>query len=140
MAHHSTLLYPDLPVQTLASHYSRRIIKRVIPALLQRDLPNKAKLAPHGTRPSRLSLISRHLQHQPVLPLNTPYSIEPSSIPDSQIRRLGIASQMSRESPKMSSQPPHPALLIPGPTEFDDAVLESMSHYRYISSHAADLI
>ncbi|KAF2209017.1 hypothetical protein CERZMDRAFT_114165 [Cercospora zeae-maydis SCOH1-5] len=29
----------------------------------------------------------------------------------------------------MSSQPPHPALLIPGPIEFDDAVLQSMSHY-----------
>jgi len=30
---------------------------------------------------------------------------------------------------KMSSQPNHPALLIPGPIEFDDAVLQSMSHY-----------
>ncbi|KAF2086077.1 PLP-dependent transferase [Saccharata proteae CBS 121410] len=29
----------------------------------------------------------------------------------------------------MSSQPPHPALLIPGPIEFDDAVLNAMSHY-----------
>ncbi|KAF2840770.1 PLP-dependent transferase [Patellaria atrata CBS 101060] len=29
----------------------------------------------------------------------------------------------------MSSQPEHPALLIPGPIEFDDAVLQSMSHY-----------
>ncbi|GAB7348127.1 hypothetical protein MBLNU459_g6144t1 [Dothideomycetes sp. NU459] len=29
----------------------------------------------------------------------------------------------------MSSQPPHPALLIPGPIEFDDEVLQSMSHY-----------
>ncbi|KAF2801168.1 PLP-dependent transferase [Melanomma pulvis-pyrius CBS 109.77] len=29
----------------------------------------------------------------------------------------------------MSSQPPHPALLIPGPIEFDDAVLQSMSHF-----------
>ncbi|KAF2184332.1 PLP-dependent transferase [Zopfia rhizophila CBS 207.26] len=29
----------------------------------------------------------------------------------------------------MSGQPPHPALLIPGPIEFDDAVLQSMSHY-----------
>jgi alanine-glyoxylate transaminase/serine-glyoxylate transaminase/serine-pyruvate transaminase len=31
---------------------------------------------------------------------------------------------------KMSNQQAHPALLIPGPIEFDDAVLESMSHYR----------
>lgn len=29
----------------------------------------------------------------------------------------------------MSSQEPHPTLLIPGPIEFDDVVLESMSHY-----------
>lgn len=29
----------------------------------------------------------------------------------------------------MSSQPDHPALLIPGPIEFDDAVLHAMSHY-----------
>ncbi|MCJ1229991.1 hypothetical protein MMC12_006662 [Toensbergia leucococca] len=29
----------------------------------------------------------------------------------------------------MSNQPEHPALLIPGPIEFDDAVLQSMSHY-----------
>ncbi|KAG6008515.1 hypothetical protein E4U21_004355 [Claviceps maximensis] len=29
----------------------------------------------------------------------------------------------------MSSQAAHPALMIPGPIEFDDAVLESMSHY-----------
>lgn len=31
----------------------------------------------------------------------------------------------------MSSQPNHPTLLIPGPIEFDDAVLQSMSHYTY---------
>lgn len=37
---------------------------------------------------------------------------------------------------KMSSnQAPHPALLIPGPIEFDDAVLNSMSHYRYVITH-----
>ncbi|KAI9664809.1 MAG: hypothetical protein M1821_006257 [Bathelium mastoideum] len=29
----------------------------------------------------------------------------------------------------MSSQPQHPTLLIPGPVEFDDEVLQSMSHY-----------
>ncbi|KAL4868134.1 hypothetical protein BDV12DRAFT_170126 [Aspergillus spectabilis] len=35
----------------------------------------------------------------------------------------------------MSTQPPHPTLLIPGPIEFDDAVLQSMSHYA--ESHVA---
>ena len=29
-----------------------------------------------------------------------------------------------------SDQPEHPTLLIPGPVEFDDAVLGAMSHYR----------
>ena len=29
----------------------------------------------------------------------------------------------------MSTQAPHPTLLIPGPIEFDDAVLHSMGHY-----------
>ncbi|KAI5289159.1 hypothetical protein KEM52_000889, partial [Ascosphaera acerosa] len=29
----------------------------------------------------------------------------------------------------MSAQPTHPTLLIPGPIEFDDAVLQSMSHH-----------
>lgn len=32
----------------------------------------------------------------------------------------------------MASQTDHPTLLIPGPIEFDDAVLKSMSHYRYV--------
>ena len=31
----------------------------------------------------------------------------------------------------MSNQAEHPALLIPGPIEFDDAVLNSMGHFRY---------
>ncbi|KAL5341718.1 pyridoxal phosphate-dependent transferase [Aspergillus crustosus] len=35
----------------------------------------------------------------------------------------------------MSTQAPHPTLLIPGPIEFDDAVLQSMSHYA--ESHVA---
>ncbi|KAJ0424583.1 pyridoxal phosphate-dependent transferase [Aspergillus carlsbadensis] len=35
----------------------------------------------------------------------------------------------------MSAQAPHPTLLIPGPIEFDDAVLQSMSHYA--ESHVA---
>ncbi|EYE92494.1 alanine--glyoxylate transaminase [Aspergillus ruber CBS 135680] len=35
----------------------------------------------------------------------------------------------------MSTQAPHPTLLIPGPIEFDDAVLNSMGHYA--ESHTA---
>jgi len=123
-----------VPVRSLFPSHSH--VNNVIVALLQRlprGLPT-LKLAPSQSPSWRLSLISRHLQHQPLLPLNSPYSIEPSSIPDSQIRRLSTTSQHSREPVKMSSQPPHPALLIPGPIEFDDAVLQSMGHYRYMLS------
>jgi hypothetical protein len=37
-----------------------------------------------------------------------------------------------RKQSNMSFQAPHPTLLIPGPIEFDDEVLRSMSHYRYV--------
>jgi hypothetical protein len=41
--------------------------------------------------------------------------------------------QEQKETPiDMSLQEPHPALLIPGPIEFEDAVLKSMSHFRYL--------
>ena len=70
--------------------------------------------------PARLSLISRHLA--PDYPINTPYTVErlPSTIDTSLLPKTR----------NMSSQPDHPTLLIPGPIEFDDAVLQSMSHYR----------
>lgn len=32
----------------------------------------------------------------------------------------------------MSNQEPHATLLIPGPIEFDDEVLKTMSHFRYL--------
>ncbi|RKU47401.1 hypothetical protein DL546_007563 [Coniochaeta pulveracea] len=77
---------------------------------------------------NRLSLISRHLvAHEP---LNTPYSterlpdtVDTSLLPQTPVRRSSTASTT------MSSQPEHPTLLIPGPIEFDDAVLQSMSHF-----------
>ncbi|KAK3321207.1 pyridoxal phosphate-dependent transferase [Cercophora scortea] len=82
-----------------------------------------------SSSPARLSLISRHLA--PDYPINTPYTVErlPSTIdtsllPKTQTRRLSTS-----KAANMSSQPPHPTLLIPGPIEFDDAVLNSMSHY-----------
>ena len=82
-------------------------------------------LAPHA----RLSVISRHLTpRQPLPPLNTPYS----SYSQSPIQQARLSSSVADMS---STQPPHPALLIPGPIEFDDAVLQSMSHYRHASLH-----
>jgi len=95
----------------------------------------------------RLSLLQRHLDPSPV-ELNTPFSIErASSSPEidvnyirtpfqqQQLRKISTTSQKQKEQRKenpanMSTQPPHPALMIPGPIEFDDAVLQAMSHYR----------
>lgn len=79
----------------------------------------------------RLSLISRHLA--PVYPINTPFAVEripdtidTSLLPKTQTRKL---STTTTPTAKMSQQPPHATLLIPGPIEFDDAVLQSMSHF-----------
>jgi alanine-glyoxylate transaminase/serine-glyoxylate transaminase/serine-pyruvate transaminase len=52
-----------------------------------------------------------------------------------QIRKFFTAARKQKEpqkenTVKMSSQPSHPALMIPGPVEFDDEVLQAMSHYR----------
>merc|ERR1711939_805407 len=88
------------------------------------------KLAPTPPH-ARLSVISRHLDPRPPIPVNTPYSVERASSTQSipaQVRRNSSSSQTS-EKAAMSNQPNHPALLIPGPIEFDDAVLQSMSHY-----------
>lgn len=63
------------------------------------------------TSSDRISLVSQHLN-------------------STQTNPNPIQTQ-SRALSNMSSQPEHPALLIPGPIEFDDAVLQSMSHYRY---------
>ncbi|KAK4139326.1 pyridoxal phosphate-dependent transferase [Dichotomopilus funicola] len=83
---------------------------------------------PDNTPPARLSLISRHLG--PVYPINTPFTVErlPDTIDTSLLPKIQSRS-LSTEAPKMSSQAAHPTLLIPGPIEFDDAVLQSMSHF-----------
>lgn len=106
----------------------------------------KPRMAPTSrTASSRLNQISKHLDSsKPFLELNTPFSTERTSrVEDGQgnIRRKQpqekkTEQQVKKAEPpqppkKMSKQPPHPALLIPGPIEFDDAVLDSMSHYRY---------
>ncbi|KAF2223648.1 pyridoxal phosphate-dependent transferase [Elsinoe ampelina] len=81
-----------------------------------------------STARNRLSLVSRHLVDQQNLQLNTPYSTERRTTVRDDLER--IERQQTTETPKkMSSQPSHPALLIPGPIEFDDEVLQSMSHY-----------
>jgi hypothetical protein len=97
---------------------------------------------------ARLDQISKHLDSKPFLELNTPFSTERSARPEDDrgnIRRAQkppsqekkIEQQVKKAIPeppkKMSNQPQHPALLIPGPIEFDDEVLNSMSHFRYDS-------
>lgn len=82
---------------------------------------------PRASAPGRLSQISQHLaagNSSSYIALGQPPS---SSSATAQYRRLSTSSTTSAN---MSSQPDHPTLLIPGPIEFDDAVLQSMSHYR----------
>ncbi|EED23967.1 aminotransferase, class V, putative [Talaromyces stipitatus ATCC 10500] len=117
-----------------------------------------AKLASHsgrgngngnsGSNPNaRLSLIARHFDQRLPLPeLNTPFSserlsVEPDDLEYNPIQRTPPPPQIDSDilppitqydndrKNKMSSQPAHSTLLIPGPIEFDDAVLQSMSHY-----------
>ena len=86
---------------------------------------------------SRLNLFTRHLDSKPFLELNTPFSTERSARLEDDKGHIKVkpkpetGKKPEPERPaQMSSQPPHAALLIPGPIEFDDAVLQSMSHYR----------
>lgn len=90
---------------------------------------------------SRLNLISGHLSKKPFLELNTPFSTERTAhLEDEDGKVLLRKTKELQVEPEakapaaMSSQPPHAALMIPGPIEFDDAVLQSMSHYRYCNS------
>lgn len=111
----------------LATFWSRyyRIFSRPCQPLTVLNLANPR---------ARLSLISRHLEQRPVLKINTPFSTERLSGHQDDLEYTPPI----REPPKMDSQkdknlskqPEHPALLIPGPVEFDDAVLEAMGHYR----------
>ncbi|PKX94421.1 alanine--glyoxylate transaminase [Aspergillus novofumigatus IBT 16806] len=98
-----------------------------------------SKANAEATTTQRLSLISRHLDQRLPLPeLNTPFSTERHSLqPDDleykPLDRTSLPStpqtQSTSSAARMSSQAPHSTLLIPGPIEFDDAVLQSMSHY-----------
>ena len=92
---------------------------------------------PRGRPVDRLSLIHRHLHNRPIVEINTPFSAERISQPSEDIPWLPpkrvtpetSSPSQHRSIVKMSQQPEHPTLLIPGPIEFDDAVLQSMSHY-----------
>lgn len=75
-----------------------------------------------------------------MLELNTPFSTERHSgkqddVEHSAFSRSTPNSKILAGSDKMSNQPEHPTLLIPGPIEFDDDVLQSMSHYRQVKEN-----
>ncbi|KAK4190151.1 alanine--glyoxylate aminotransferase 1 [Podospora australis] len=110
-----------VPEVSRLAYTSRSAFRRVLaPFSMPRQ---KAPDNPAG----RLSLISRHLA--PVYPINTPYTVEriPDTI-DTSLLPKNQTRTLSTTTIKMS-QPPHATLLIPGPIEFDDAVLQSMSHF-----------
>ncbi|KAH7159686.1 pyridoxal phosphate-dependent transferase [Dactylonectria estremocensis] len=89
---------------------------------LSADSPSSASSsASAAASAGRISLVSRHLAQATSSSLSSSFSTQTLSFPQ-QLRRYSSSSTMS-------SQPPHPTLLIPGPIEFDDAVLQSMSHY-----------
>ncbi len=111
------------------------ILAHILRSLLcRRPLPSLALAPPRA----RLSLISRHLENRPLLEINTPFSTERQStgqddVDYTPIQRYPPKSAPQEETkPKMSNQAEHPALLIPGPIEFDDAVLNSMGHFRCV--------
>jgi len=117
----------------------RRLLGALNSRLYPACTPTFVTVAP--SRPvSRLNLFSRHLDPNPFLELNTPFTTERSAPLTDELGIIIKAKKLPgpKKAPepnvprKMSSQPAHPTLLIPGPIEFDDAVLQSMSHYRYV--------
>lgn len=85
--------------------------------------------SPSSSSPSqRLSLVSSHINN------NTLHSSHTTSSLAATTGNTLLPATQSRTLSTMSAQPEHPTLLIPGPIEFDDAVLQSMSHYRYAPS------
>ncbi|KAL8731259.1 MAG: hypothetical protein Q9166_003483, partial [cf. Caloplaca sp. 2 TL-2023] len=71
---------------------------------------------------------------RPALEINTPFSSErqvseEDDLPYTPLTRPSLKPVEQPKQSTMSSQPDHPTLLIPGPVELDDEVLQSMSHY-----------
>ena len=124
----------SLPIRPSRSLLSRRHPGRQIPlSLLCRRPLHSLALAPPR---SRISLISRHLEQRPLLDINTPFSTERQAGKQDDLEYTPIRRDPPLSAPpedqkvNMSNQAEHPALLIPGPIEFDDAVLQSMGHFR----------
>lgn len=116
---------------------------RFLNAISSRSYPTISRMTSRASANSRLNQLSKHLDSKPFLELNTPFSTERTGhLEDAQgnriprikpqvIKKAEPQQPKKEETPKMaSSQAPHPALMIPGPIEFDDEVLKSMSFYR----------
>ena len=145
------ILYEDIHQKFIESDFLIRIIQHRADVILATKFPSfhllcrkplhihSLALAPPR---ARLSLISRHLEQRPLLEINTPFSTERQAGKQDDLDYTPIQrdppKQASPQDQKvnMSNQAEHPALMIPGPIEFDDAVLHSMGHFRYAICHA----
>jgi hypothetical protein len=113
--------------------------KSTKPAANQGRTLTLASRSGRGSANARLSLISRHFDQRLPLPeLHTPFSSERQSLEPDDVEYKPIDRPLpaiaepdlsTQQRSIMSSQAAHNTLLIPGPIEFDDAVLQSMSHY-----------
>lgn len=112
------------PKELLLSN--RTIAERIFKLALRRVF---YPAIPHIVAPQiRLSAVARHLVSS-----STQNSAPSTSTTQSRSFNNSTAvSGIYENQSKMSNQPAHPTLLIPGPIEFDDAVLQSMSHHRYV--------
>ncbi|EXJ86003.1 hypothetical protein A1O1_06372 [Capronia coronata CBS 617.96] len=133
------LLHRQVHHSHFASTAAQTLAKAASPTVA---VSNLAPSRPYSSATTRLSLISRHLNehHQSSYPpINTPYTAERESLPASTddlpytpLQRSPShvqKRQLSTSASNMSTQPPHPSLLIPGPIEITDEVSQSMSHY-----------
>jgi hypothetical protein len=152
--HYLTIIITSLgPIIRINKSYSQIGLHPALSAAIPEDselpsgspIPFHAKSTPRlaaigklasKTTTQRLSLISRHLDQSLPLPdLNTPFSTERASFLPDDIEykpidlSIPLLNPLPEPTPIMSAQAPHNTLLIPGPIEFDDAVLQSMSHY-----------
>jgi alanine-glyoxylate transaminase/serine-glyoxylate transaminase/serine-pyruvate transaminase len=83
-------------------------------------------------RPKKVQEVRKEVRQVQTLAPEPPKT-QPPQVQPSQPQPPRTEPPKNPEPPKkMSNQAAHPALLIPGPIEFDDAVLSSMSHYRYV--------
>lgn len=125
------------PVSSISTPLFSRVI---FCGARSRQFANIVMSGSNSQAKARLSVISRHLQPTPNNSLNTPYSSEQRArqIPAGPKQSIDSSTFSTRTPAKpqvpMSSQAPHPAVLIPGPIEYDDAVLQAMSHYRCVGS------